>query len=88
MSATPCAQVCSSVRIDMHCHLSYINPGPEHSGMADTPGHVSYCTLPMFHQPANIYEPSEGVGYTSNDGHIFECRNPVELQQAFHVYVY
>jgi len=42
----------------------------------------------MFHQPANIYEPSEGVGYTSKDGHIFECRNPLELQQAFHVYVY
>ncbi|KAI9462741.1 hypothetical protein F5148DRAFT_1212347 [Russula earlei] len=63
-------------------------PGPEHSATEGTPGQPSYCTLPMFHQPANNYEAvehSEGVGYTSNDGHIFGCTDPVELQQAYHV---
>ena len=39
----------------------------------------------MFHQPRNVYERFEGLGYISNDGHIFECTNPVVLQQAFHV---
>ncbi|KAH9992107.1 hypothetical protein BJV77DRAFT_1003498 [Russula vinacea] len=57
----------------------------EHSATTDTPSQPSYCTLPMFHQPKNVHEPFEGFGYISNDGHSFECRNPVVLQQAFHV---
>ncbi|KAH9963060.1 hypothetical protein BJV74DRAFT_880022 [Russula compacta] len=57
----------------------------EHSAAADAPGQPSYCTLPLFHQPRNIHEPVEGLSYISNDGHVFECRNPVALQQAFHV---
>jgi len=60
-------------------------PGPDHSATADNPEQPSYCTLPMFHQPRNVHEPFEGLGYISNDGHIFECTNPVVLQQAFHV---
>ena len=39
----------------------------------------------MFHQPKKFYEPLDGLSYISNDGHIFECENPVVLQQAFHV---
>ena len=62
-----------------------LNSGTEHSATADAPGQPSYCTLPMFHQPKNTREAYEGLGYISNDGHIFECRNPVVLQQAFHV---
>ena len=40
----------------------------------------------MFHPPS---EPSvtTAVGYISNDGHHFNCRNPVVVQQPFHVYV-
>ncbi|KAI0250860.1 hypothetical protein BJV78DRAFT_1282923 [Lactifluus subvellereus] len=59
--------------------------GPEHSATADIPGQPSYCTLPMFHPPKNINDPVTSPGYVSNDGHMFECRNPVALQQAFHV---
>ncbi|KAH9164611.1 hypothetical protein EDB89DRAFT_2247116 [Lactarius sanguifluus] len=61
-------------------------PGPEHSAAAaGGPGQPSYCTLPMFHPPRNPNDPVTGLGYTSNDGHLFECRNPVVMQQAFHV---
>ncbi|KAI0246219.1 hypothetical protein BJV78DRAFT_1286673 [Lactifluus subvellereus] len=59
--------------------------GAEHSATAATPGQPSYCTLPMFHPPMNLNDPVTGPGYISNDGHMFECRNPVALQQAFHV---
>ena len=41
----------------------------------------------MFHP---LRDPSGGapdVGYISNDGHQFTCRNPVMMQQAYHVYV-
>jgi hypothetical protein len=61
-------------------------PGQEHSAAAaGGPGQPSYCTLPMFHPPRNPNDPVNGLGYTSNDGHLFECRNPVVMQQAFHV---
>ncbi|KAH9014402.1 hypothetical protein EDB85DRAFT_2295948 [Lactarius pseudohatsudake] len=61
-------------------------PGPEHlATAAGAPGQPSYCTLPMFHPPRNPNDPVNGLGYTSNDGHLFECRNPVVMQQAFHV---
>jgi len=41
----------------------------------------------MFHPPRRPNEHVTGHGYISNDGHMFDCRNPVTLQQAFHVYV-
>jgi len=60
-------------------------PGTEHSATADAPGQPSYCTLHMFHRPKGVRKSFEGSGYISNDGHIFNCANPVVLQQAFHV---
>ncbi|KAH9056526.1 hypothetical protein EDB87DRAFT_1636600 [Lactarius vividus] len=67
--------------------LSWRRTGPEHSAAAaGGPGQPSYCTLPMFHPPRNPNDPVNGLGYTSNDGHLFECRNPVVMQQAFHVF--
>jgi hypothetical protein len=62
-----------------------MNIGPEHSTTAATPGQPSYCTLPMFHPPKSVNDPVNGPGYISNDGHMFECRSPVGMQQAFHV---
>ncbi|KAH8986525.1 hypothetical protein EDB86DRAFT_2809505 [Lactarius hatsudake] len=62
-------------------------PGPEHSaavGGSGT-GQPSYCILPMFHPARNPNVPVNGLGYASNDGHLFGCRNPVVMQQAFHV---
>jgi len=39
----------------------------------------------MFHAPRNPNDQVNGLGYISNDGHLFECNNPVVMQQAFHV---
>ncbi|KAI6095859.1 hypothetical protein F5141DRAFT_1012708, partial [Pisolithus sp. B1] len=59
--------------------------GPEHSGDAGSLAQPSYCTLPLFHPPANLNAGAPAVGYISNDGHHFACQNPVVMQQAFHV---
>jgi hypothetical protein len=64
--------------------------GPEHSLAASettAPGQPqpSYCTLPMFHSPKNTNDRMDGVGYISNDGHMFSCKNPAVVQQTFHV---
>lgn len=37
----------------------------------------------MFHPPAAFN--NAGMGYISNDGHHFSCKNPAVLQQSFHV---
>ena len=58
--------------------------GPEHQATATNPAQPSYCVLPMFHPPAST-DQATGLGYVSNDGHVFTCRNPVVLRQAFHV---
>ncbi|KAJ7430289.1 hypothetical protein FB451DRAFT_1500209, partial [Mycena latifolia] len=58
-------------------------PDTEHAGTATNPPHPSYCTLPLFHPPARR---AAGLGYLSHDGHVFNCKNPSVMQQAFHVY--
>ncbi|KAI9437151.1 hypothetical protein H4582DRAFT_2058133 [Lactarius indigo] len=61
--------------------------GPEHSAaeMAQAQPQPSYCTLPMFHPPKSTNDPTDGPGYISSDGHVFSCKNPAVVQQAFHV---
>ncbi|KAK0217807.1 hypothetical protein IW262DRAFT_1560097, partial [Armillaria fumosa] len=59
-------------------------PGPEHVGNAANPAQPSYCILPLFHPPETSNQ-RVGLGYLSNDGHVFSCKNPAVLQQAFHV---
>jgi len=61
--------------------------GPEHVANEHTAAQLSYCTLPMLHprQPLDLAPPGNGLGYTSNDGHAFLCRNPAVMQQAFHI---
>ena len=66
--------------------VSNSETGPEHAGDAGTLPQPSYCTLPMFH-PQSDPSVAPALGYISNDGHHFSCRNPVVMQQAFHVYV-
>jgi len=39
----------------------------------------------MFHVPNSPNSAPAGLGYVSNDGHHFSCKNPVVMQQAFHV---
>lgn len=83
----PCARVCcgaeSLFRVLDLTFLSY--PGPEHSATEAGSGQPSYCTLPLFHPLKRIGEPINGLGYISNDGHLFGCRSPAVVQQAFHV---
>ncbi|KIJ07932.1 hypothetical protein PAXINDRAFT_102749 [Paxillus involutus ATCC 200175] len=59
--------------------------GPDHSAAAGNPAQPSYCTLPIFHAPRNPAGPAPVMGYVSHDGHVFSCRNPAVMQQAFHV---
>ncbi|KAH9047539.1 hypothetical protein EDB83DRAFT_2267127 [Lactarius deliciosus] len=59
--------------------------GPEHSATEAGSGQPSYCTLPLFHPPKKLEDPINGPGYISNDGHLFDCKSPVMMQQAFHV---
>ncbi|KXN92377.1 hypothetical protein AN958_06995 [Leucoagaricus sp. SymC.cos] len=59
-------------------------PGPEHAATSTQPAQPSYCTLPLFHPPHATNQVT-GLGYVSNDGHLFSCKNPVVMQQAFHV---
>ncbi|KAI9444050.1 hypothetical protein H4582DRAFT_1918931, partial [Lactarius indigo] len=58
---------------------------PEHSATGAGSGQPSYCTLPLFHPPKRLEDPVNGSGYISNDGHLFDCRSPAVMQQAFHV---
>ncbi|KAG2136644.1 hypothetical protein DEU56DRAFT_356200 [Suillus clintonianus] len=59
--------------------------GPEHTATTGNAAQPSYCTLPLFHPPMDPNNAQVGLGYVSNDGHLFSCRNPVIMQQAFHV---
>ncbi|KAF8552259.1 hypothetical protein OG21DRAFT_1416462 [Imleria badia] len=59
--------------------------GPEHNAAGGCAAIPSYCVLPLFHAPLNPNAALEGVGYISSDGHQFACRNPVVMQQAFHI---
>jgi hypothetical protein len=58
--------------------------GPEHQPDAQGNPQPSFCTLPLFHAPHQGAVPLGG-GYVSGDGHLFGCRNPAVLQNAFHV---
>ncbi|KAL4067468.1 hypothetical protein V8B97DRAFT_2061708 [Scleroderma yunnanense] len=64
---------------------SMCRAGPEHAGDAGNIAQPSYCVLPMFHPPCDPSGGAPAVGYISNDGHQFACRNPVMMQQAYHV---
>ncbi|KAJ7066394.1 hypothetical protein C8F01DRAFT_1123111 [Mycena amicta] len=57
-------------------------PDTDHAGDGTGAPNPSYCTLPLFHPPATR---ATGLGYLSNDGHVFSCKNPTVLQNAFHV---
>ena len=83
-TAMPCAQVMMP-----HVHFPMLNSnykGPEHTvegGGANA--QPSRCTLPMFHPDMDTAKAPAGLGYVSNDGHHFACKNPILMQQAFHV---
>ena len=60
--------------------------GPEHTvDVGGANAQPSRCLLSMFHPPMDVANAPVGLGYVSNDGHHFGCRNPIVMQQAFHV---
>ena len=60
--------------------------GPEHTAeVGGANAQPSRCTLALFHVPMDAANAPVGLGYVSNDGHHFGCRNPIVMQQAFHV---
>ncbi|KZP02990.1 hypothetical protein FIBSPDRAFT_769606, partial [Athelia psychrophila] len=60
--------------------------GPEHTTTTSGgPSQPSYCILPLFHGPPNSPFDVRGLGYVSQDGHQFSCKNPAVMQQAFHI---
>ncbi|KAF8122291.1 hypothetical protein EV363DRAFT_1404993 [Boletus edulis] len=54
-------------------------------GLEHTAAIPSYCVLPLFHAQLDPNTAPAGVGYVSSDGHQFACRNPVVMQQAYHI---
>ncbi|KAG1806383.1 uncharacterized protein HD556DRAFT_1428518 [Suillus plorans] len=66
-------------------NLFWRRAGPEHTAAAGNAAQPSYCTLPLCHLPMDPNNDQVGLGYISNDGHLFSCRNPMIMQQAFHV---
>ncbi|KAN0134237.1 hypothetical protein V8E53_008009, partial [Lactarius tabidus] len=61
-------------------------PGPEHTVEGGgTNAQPSRCTLSMFHPDMDPARAPPGFGYVSTDGHHFECKNPILMQQSFHV---
>lgn len=64
-------------------------PGPEHAvkagGTNGKHAHPSHCTLPMFHPPMDAEKAPPGLGYVSDDGHHFLCKNPIVMRPSYHI---
>ncbi|KAI0292619.1 hypothetical protein B0F90DRAFT_1671124 [Multifurca ochricompacta] len=63
-----------------------LRSGPEHyveeGGVNAQP---SRCTQALFHAPMDGADAPSGIGYVSNDGHHFTCKNPIFMQPVHHV---
>ncbi|KEP47826.1 von willebrand factor type A domain protein [Rhizoctonia solani 123E] len=57
--------------------------GPEHQATENTDASPSYCKLPILHTPFPGSTPT--TGYVSRDGHRFDCQNPFEGLQSYHI---
>jgi hypothetical protein len=80
-----CAQVMNDARFEI-LSAKYEFTGPEHTVEGGgTNAQPSRCTLPMFHPDMDPGKAPPGLGYVSTDGHHFECKNPILMQQSFHV---
>ncbi|CUA74250.1 Sterol 3-beta-glucosyltransferase [Rhizoctonia solani] len=65
-------------KCDSHC------AGPEHRANSSTPANPSYCTMAIFHKPVSSSTIPK-KGYVSTDGHVFECNNPFQDTQNYHI---
>ncbi|KAG8903433.1 hypothetical protein FRB99_003282 [Tulasnella sp. 403] len=58
----------------------------EHNATTILPARPSYCTLPIFHPPQPTdWQVAGNISYVSADGHSFNCPNPNNVRQAYHV---
>lgn len=65
-------------KCDSHC------AGSEHQASSSSSVNPSYCAMPMFHPPVSS-TASPNNGYISLDGHVFECKNPFQDHQSYHI---
>jgi hypothetical protein len=66
--------------------LNMNSQGPEHTMEGGgTNAKPSPCTLAMFHPDMDNTKAPAGYGYVSNNGHHFLCKEPIVMQQAFHM---
>ncbi|KAG8834731.1 hypothetical protein FRC17_007455 [Serendipita sp. 399] len=59
--------------------------GEEHDPDINPGAAPSYCTLPLFHPPADPAD-APGLGHVSSDGHAYNCKNPALMQRSFHIF--
>ncbi|PVF98364.1 hypothetical protein CPB86DRAFT_797339 [Serendipita vermifera] len=63
---------------------TYSTVGENHKPELNPDARPSFCTLPLFHKPADgTNAPSPG--HVSVDGHAYTCKNPADIQSAFHI---
>jgi hypothetical protein len=58
--------------------------GDEHDADSNPGAVASYCTLPLFHSPADS-DNAPTLGHVSQDGHAYNCKNPAMMQRSFHM---
>ena len=84
LTAMPYAQVMMPLMSFPALNIDY--QGPEHTVVGGgVNAQHSRCSLPMFHPPMDVASAPAGTGYVSTDGHHFGCKNPIVMQQAYHV---
>ncbi|KAI9573409.1 hypothetical protein HD554DRAFT_2055827 [Boletus coccyginus] len=66
-------------------NLFWKRSGSEHATSGGKPAAPSFCILPLFHVSSSASGAPPTQGYISRDGHQFLCRNPVSVQQPFHM---
>ncbi|CAG8553504.1 2166_t:CDS:2 [Acaulospora colombiana] len=64
--------------------LFWARSGDEHDKDTNPNAVASYCTLPLFHGPADAAD-APPLGHISQDGHAYNCKNPAEMQRSFHM---
>jgi hypothetical protein len=74
----------SQTVIERAPELAHSIIGDEHDKDTNPNAVPSYCTLPLFHEPADAAD-APPLGHISQDGHAYNCKNPAEMQRSFHM---
>lgn len=85
-SVTTCALVRGYTVEFCSSQPDYLVTGEEHQANNNTPARPSFCNMPIFHAQATAADlTASELGYVSQDGHLYGCKNPATMQQAFHM---